>query len=155
MNKSIIGLVVFLGLAGAITLAVINNGNTDTVESTNENPDSLAETAIDQSAQPAENQDQTAQNDSSEAVLLTRSEVGVHNTADDCWTIIEGNVYDITPYLSRHPGGSVISQACGIDGTSLFTQRTTGDGQTVGSGTPHSNGAQNQLGSFLLGQLED
>ena len=31
--------------------------------------------------------------------------VSVHNKIDDCWTVIDGYVYDITPILKHHPGG--------------------------------------------------
>ena len=31
-----------------------------------------------------------------------------HNTADDCWCIISGKVYDLTDFAPEHPGGSAI-----------------------------------------------
>ena len=36
--------------------------------------------------------------------------------------IIEGRVYDITRYIRIHPGGNVIMQAAGKDGTNLIRQ---------------------------------
>lgn len=86
---------------------------------------------------------------------LTKTEVAQHNSANDCWTIIENKVYDISDYISRHPGGDVIVQTCGTDGTTLFTQRKTSDGQSVGSGTPHDSTAEDQLNNYLLGPLEN
>lgn len=88
-----------------------------------------------------------------EELALTVEEVAKHNNANDCWTIINDNVYDITSYIPFHPGGDEILRACGGDGTSLFETRTTEDGETVGSGTPHSPRAETQLNSFLLGPL--
>ncbi len=85
---------------------------------------------------------------------LTATEVAKHNSKDDCWTIISGQVYNITEYVSKHPGGSEIVRACGIDGTTLFTERETSEGQKVGSGTSHSSSASSQLETFLLGPLE-
>lgn len=85
---------------------------------------------------------------------LTSLAVAKHDSKDDCWTIIEGSVYDLTSYISKHPGGSVIQQACGSDGTTLFQQRMNG-GEKVGSGTPHSSTAQQQLEKFKLGQVSD
>ncbi|ESK98329.1 hypothetical protein Moror_79 [Moniliophthora roreri MCA 2997] len=35
-------------------------------------------------------------------------QVAEHNTAKSCWVIIHNNVYDVTEFLSEHPGGSVI-----------------------------------------------
>lgn len=86
---------------------------------------------------------------------FTTVEVSKHNTADDCWTVIDSDVYDITDYVGSHPGGSEILRACGIDGTSLFMERTTEDGETVGSGTSHSSNAQRQLQSMQIGILVD
>lgn len=36
---------------------------------------------------------------------LTMAEVGKHNTVDDFWFVIHGNVYDMTEYIADHPGG--------------------------------------------------
>lgn len=52
---------------------------------------------------------------------ITSTEVAAHNTSSSCWTVINGNVYDVTDYIPTHPGGSRILQACGIDATSIFT----------------------------------
>eukprot|EP00940_MAST-03C_sp_MAST-3C-sp2_P003418 g3418.t1 len=35
----------------------------------------------------------------------TLSDVSKHNKKNDCWIVIDGCVYDITKFLSRHPGG--------------------------------------------------
>lgn len=85
----------------------------------------------------------------------TAAEVAQHNTATDCWTIIAGNVYDLTSYIKSHPGGDDIVRACGQDSTSLFMQRTTSDGESVGSGTPHSQSAQAQLERLKIGTLRN
>lgn len=36
------------------------------------------------------------------------------------WTVVYGKVYDITQFLSQHPGGSIIKYAAGRDCTSLY-----------------------------------
>ena len=84
---------------------------------------------------------------------LNQIEVAKHNRPDDCWTIISGTVYDITKFISQHPGGAEILRACGNEATSLFQQRTTSSGEKVGSGTPHSSSAAEQLKQFELGPL--
>jgi cytochrome b involved in lipid metabolism len=49
------------------------------------------------------------------------SEVKKHNTRTDCWTILRGKVYDITPYLEFHPGGiDKLMLGAGRDCTQLF-----------------------------------
>ena len=83
--------------------------------------------------------------------VYTAYEVALHAAADDCWTIIDDNVYDITPYVPNHPGGDEILRACGQDGSTLFNQRETADGQSVGTGLPHSSNAQSILGDFQIG----
>jgi cytochrome b involved in lipid metabolism len=85
---------------------------------------------------------------------ISLGEVAQHNKKDDCWTIISGNVYNITAYVPRHPGGDTILEACGTDSTILFTSRTSEDGEKIGSGTPHSSNAASQLQNYLLGPVE-
>jgi cytochrome b involved in lipid metabolism len=84
---------------------------------------------------------------------LTIEEVATHATADDCWTIIDDKVYDITSYISSHPGGNDILAACGKDGSTLFNQRKDQAGNSVGSGQPHSSRAQSTLEEFYIGDL--
>jgi cytochrome b involved in lipid metabolism len=51
----------------------------------------------------------------------TMSDVATHNSTASCWTVIDGNVYDLTGWISQHPGGDrAIEQLCGTDGTQKF-----------------------------------
>jgi isopentenyl diphosphate isomerase/L-lactate dehydrogenase-like FMN-dependent dehydrogenase len=44
--------------------------------------------------------------------------VAKHKTAQSCWVILYGNVYDVTDFLPNHPGGSkIILQLSGRDAT--------------------------------------
>lgn len=53
---------------------------------------------------------------------LTLAGVATHRTAKDCWTVVNGTVYDVTAWISRHPGGpAVITAMCGIDASAAFT----------------------------------
>ena len=36
----------------------------------------------------------------------SREEVSQHGTAEDCWIILHGEVYDVTSWLHKHPGGA-------------------------------------------------
>lgn len=57
----------------------------------------------------------------------TMADVRMNNTSASCWVAIDGRVYDLTQWVSRHPGGAgVISQLCGTDGTAAFSARHGG-----------------------------
>ena len=88
---------------------------------------------------------------SDQAKTYTLSEVARHASKDDCWAIISDDVYDLTEFINRHPGGDEILRACGTDATTLFNSRQTQDGQWVGSGTPHSQAAMEQLAKLKIG----
>lgn len=54
----------------------------------------------------------------------TIAEVATHNTKTDCWTVINKNVYNLTDWVSRHPGGETpITRLCGTDGSSSFNKQ--------------------------------
>jgi cytochrome b involved in lipid metabolism len=52
---------------------------------------------------------------------ITMEEVKRHKTKDDAWMVFNGSVYNITPYLKYHPGGTeILMKVAGRDGSSLF-----------------------------------
>jgi len=53
------------------------------------------------------------------AQQFTVAQVATHSADNDCWTAVDGKVYDITQYLPSHPNNSIYS-LCGIEGSSLF-----------------------------------
>jgi len=84
-----------------------------------------------------------AQKPASTNLPLTLDEVKKHNSAGDCWSIIDGNVYDLTNWVNSHPGGSSrITSICGKDGSSNFLGQHS-----------NSNSAKSQLNRFELGKL--
>lgn len=73
----------------------------------------------------------------------TVDKVRENNSASSCWSIISGNVYNLTQWINSHPGGpSVIRGLCGVDGTSSFNGKHRGDG-----------GPASILSGYLLGPL--
>jgi chitodextrinase len=77
------------------------------------------------------------------AINYTMPQVQTHNTATNCWAVVSNNVYNLTGYISLHPGGSAaITALCGTDATAAFTAMH-------GS----SQAAQNALSSLLIGNL--
>jgi cytochrome b involved in lipid metabolism len=76
-------------------------------------------------------------------INLTRAEVKLHATAADCWSVINGKVYNLTSFVQNHPGGvGAISALCGKDGSSAFKNQ---HGQ--------SSKPNNILNGLLLGSL--
>ena len=53
---------------------------------------------------------------------ISMKEVKKHYKRNDCWIVIENQVYDITNYIKRHPGGDIILKAAGNDGTAYHYQ---------------------------------
>ena len=73
----------------------------------------------------------------------TMADVAQHNSASSCWAAINGNVYNLTNWISQHPGGQgPILGLCGTDGSAAF------NGQHGGAARPAS-----ELKNFLLGPL--
>ncbi|MDQ1246264.1 MAG: hypothetical protein QG597_632 [Actinomycetota bacterium] len=75
--------------------------------------------------------------------VIPMSEVLTHNSDKDCWTVINGTVYDLSAWIAEHPGGSVpILSLCGTDGTTSF------EAQHAGQAKPES-----QLAGFEIGTV--
>ena len=92
-------------------------------------------------AEPALGQTQVT-----ETKTYSLDEVTKHATQNDCWMAIEGSIYNVTDYITSHPGGEAILQGCGKDATEMFNSRPN-------DGTSHSGRAQTTLGKYLLGPL--
>jgi len=77
------------------------------------------------------------------SIALSVAEIKTHDNKSDCWSIVNGNVYNLTSYVQNHPGGAaVIANICGKDGTKAFTNQHNTQGKP-----------NNVLSSFLLGPL--
>ncbi|MFA5763891.1 MAG: cytochrome b5-like heme/steroid binding domain-containing protein [archaeon] len=85
--------------------------------------------------------------DLNNGINYTLAYVAQHSTASDCWTAINGNVYDLTSFIPGHPGGSIIATACGIDSSILFNLRPTNNKG------PHPEQANATLVKLYIGNL--
>lgn len=75
----------------------------------------------------------------------TAAEVATHMDDASCWSIINGNVYDLTDWIPNHPGGAdKIRMICGKDGSAAFNGKHG-----------ESEKALQKLPSFLLGGLAE
>lgn len=61
-------------------------------------------------------------NDNPYKTYYTAEEVAKHKKKDDCWTVWNGKVYDITSYIGSHPGGNKIMAGAGKDCTALYNK---------------------------------
>ncbi|GMM37691.1 hypothetical protein DASC09_050160 [Saccharomycopsis crataegensis] len=78
------------------------------------------------------------------APKFTLKDVSNHKTQDDLWMVIHNRVYDVTPFISRHPGGvEVLIDCAGVDATEYF--------EDVG----HSEDSKMMLRPLYKGELVD
>ncbi|MBI5728802.1 MAG: cytochrome b5 domain-containing protein [Candidatus Magasanikbacteria bacterium] len=98
-----------------------------------------------QSGAPAQGGNATGSQSHQQRVsAFSLAQVSAHNSAQSCWTAINGNVYDLTTWIDRHPGGpEVIVGLCGTDSTDAF-------GRQHG----RSRGALYALGLLKIGALQ-
>jgi 4-hydroxysphinganine ceramide fatty acyl 2-hydroxylase len=77
--------------------------------------------------------------------ILTTEDVEEHATPTSCWVTRDGKVYDVTHFLSDHPGGDdLILKYAGKDVGEIMKDSTEHD---------HSDSAYNMLNDFLIGRL--
>lgn len=73
----------------------------------------------------------------------TMAEVARHHDASSCWTVVDGQVHDVTPWVTQHPGGRQrILALCGTDASQSFANKHTG-----------SSAAKDQLRTMRIGRL--
>jgi len=73
---------------------------------------------------------------------FTMKQVAQHCTPEDCWMVIDHQVYDVTSWVPKHPGGEIIAVKAGGDCTQLFKAY-------------HPLYVQKMLGKFQIGSLKD
>eukprot|EP00172_Hildenbrandia_rubra_P000882 Plantae.Rhodophyta-Hildenbrandia_rubra.ctg14982.p1 GENE.Plantae.Rhodophyta-Hildenbrandia_rubra.ctg14982~~Plantae.Rhodophyta-Hildenbrandia_rubra.ctg14982.p1 ORF type:complete len:363 (-),score=41.17 Plantae.Rhodophyta-Hildenbrandia_rubra.ctg14982:204-1292(-) len=87
-----------------------------------------------------------------EGYVLTRDAVEVHRLSHDAWIIHNGFVYDITMFLSSHPGGAkVMMPYLGTDVTKVMEGESSGDSKNIVH--KHSAYAMRLLEKFKIGTL--
>ncbi|HOZ53481.1 MAG TPA: cytochrome b5-like heme/steroid binding domain-containing protein [bacterium] len=73
----------------------------------------------------------------------TLADVKQHSSRSDCWTIIDGQVYDLSAYIASGQHNPKIVDGCGIDSTDMFNNVSK-----------HANEkSQNLLFSMIIGNL--
>ncbi len=74
-----------------------------------------------------EDDDAAKSADNSKKAGFSLADVQAHNTPESCWAIIRDDVYDLTAWINKHPGGDKnILRLCGLDGTAMFDKKHGG-----------------------------
>jgi len=82
-------------------------------------------------------------NKTSQLKKFTWSEVVKHKNHDDIWIVVKGKVYDVTSWISKHPGGpQMIISNGGREATAAFISY-------------HPLYVQNKLEQYLIGEVSD
>jgi cytochrome b involved in lipid metabolism len=77
------------------------------------------------------------------AGTYTMAQVKQHNTSSNCYTAINGSVYNVTSWIKQHPGGAQeIISLCGIDGSAAFSAQHNGQSRPA-----------SELAAFKIGTL--
>lgn len=70
--------------------------------------------------------------------------IAKNDSTSSCWAAISGKAYDLTAWISRHPGGAgAIVSICGTDATSVFQGKHGGQ-----------SGPASSLSIYLLGDVD-
>lgn len=125
---------------GAVLLALISLGGFAYVQKKNGSYDSYVPipAATSTVATPSSSNSTTTT-----LTTFTASDVAAHKDATSCYTSISGSVYNLTTWISRHPGGEkAILSLCGKDGTQAFMDQHGGQGRP-----------EKELATFKIGTL--
>ena len=100
-------------------------------------------TAVEDEKGTVEDEQAAESQSASPATTFTAAQVAQNSDATSCWASVDGSVYDLTEWISEHPGGSrEIEALCGTDATAAF-QRQHGSNAE----------AQRELAGFKIGEL--
>lgn len=147
LTSIIIGIVLVIGMGTLVYVtkkpAVLPVENTTTNTTANNTIQNPVKTITGGTTTTTTTTSQTTTQTTSSPEGITLAQVASHNSRASCWSAINGSVYDLTSWISNHPGGeNAILSICGIDGSNAY------NGQHGGSSKP-----ARILGGFKLGAL--
>ncbi len=104
-----------------VPTVVAEESTPEETENENENEDEESEEGTEETNESENTPTATATEPAQAAGTYTSAQIATHAVESDCWASVGGNVYDLTSWVARHPGGSkAIISLCGIDATSKF-----------------------------------
>ncbi len=117
----VLGALTAVASAASVVLTVLvgHSGATAVWGSTGASPSSAAT--------PSPSSTASSSAPASTTQSYTLDQVKKHNTATDCWAAINGGVYNLTDWVSQHPGGADrITALCGTDASAAFSRQHSG-----------------------------
>jgi 4-hydroxysphinganine ceramide fatty acyl 2-hydroxylase len=74
-----------------------------------------------------------------------------HNSKNNCWVVYANKVYNVTSYVSQHPGGQSVfnSTTCGHD----ITNYLNGSASSGGLRHVHSSASYSILSTYFIANL--
>jgi cytochrome b involved in lipid metabolism len=135
MNKKIsilVGLIVVVIILGGVFYYLNKNKSNQNDENNATQPVSSAvseqaATSSKETSTKVETTTETESTSESEEKYYTMEEVQKHNSRESCWTVVREDVYDLTKWIDKHPGGAdKILKLCGKDGTQAFERKHGG-----------------------------
>jgi cytochrome b involved in lipid metabolism len=141
MKKILILVIVLVAVGGGLYFyknsAVMDGGYTSAPKET------LNPGTVDTTKPVVDNASSGGTNSVSVEKIFTMDEISKHNSRASCYTVVRGNVYDLTNFKDSHPGGEkAILSICGKDGSSAFEDQHGGQ-----------NKPENQLVKLKIGVL--
>ncbi|ERF73412.1 hypothetical protein EPUS_08555 [Endocarpon pusillum Z07020] len=83
-------------------------------------------------------------NTNTNTITITPAQLEKHNTQQDLWVAVYGNVYNLTSFAADHPGGiDVLKDCAGTDGSKTYEY------------AGHSAYAMKTMQQFLVGRLAE
>ncbi len=73
---------------------------------------------------------------------ISWQEIKKHNNQDDCWIVIDQFVYDISDWVTQHPGGTIFTILAGEDATAMYYSN-------------HFTTSKHYLEQFLIGTVNN
>lgn len=123
--------------------ATDEDNRTDDVDDAEETTTDDTSTAVDTTTTTDTTATDTTTKPATTSDTYTMADVATHSVASNCWSVVNGSVYDLTTWVTRHPGGSgAIINMCGKDGSNAFNRQ-------------HGSfpAAQSALGLLKIGKL--
>jgi cytochrome b involved in lipid metabolism len=113
----VLGLIVIAGLIGTLLFVPKNIKNNNTEEIQTPAANEVVSPTVETSSSP----------EVAQPKMYFMEEVKAHADAASCWTVVRGNVYDITSAVDTHKGGKdKILSMCSVDATSAFEKQHGG-----------------------------